>query len=129
MSSHQNRAILERAIQAMLKGDLEGMTEAMAEDAVLEWPQSGERIIGRQACYMVYANYPGGPPTYELGRITGDDELFTVEAVGDYSGEKVFFTSIVEFQDGKIARQTDYWSNPFEAPAWRSQWVERMEPV
>jgi hypothetical protein len=129
MTDHDNRSVLEGAIRAMLQGDFRGMTEAMAEDAVLEWPQSGERIVGRQACYMVYANYPGGPPTYELSRITGSGELFTIEAVGDYSGEKVFLTSIVQFHNGKIARQTDYWSNPFEPPAWRAQWVERMEPV
>jgi hypothetical protein len=34
---------------------------------------------------------------------------------------------IVEFRDGKIWRDTRYYAEPFEAPAWRAQWVERME--
>ena len=52
-----------------------------------------------------------------------------VEAVGDYSGEKFYLTSVVEFRGGKIAKQTEYWASPFEAPGWRAQWVERMVPV
>ena len=61
---------------------------------------------------MVYRNYPGGPPTYQLRRMTGGPDVFNVEAMGDYGGQKVFLTSIVEFRDGKIVRQTDYWANP-----------------
>jgi hypothetical protein len=38
-------------------------------------------------------------------------------------------TSIIEFRDGKIVKQTDYFGSPFEAPAWRAQWIERMERV
>ena len=129
MGHHDNRAILERTMNAMFGGDYETAAEAMAEDAVVEWPQSGERIVGRQACLMVYKNYPGGSPAYQLRRISGGDDLFVVEAVADYSGEKSYATSIVEFRGGKIVKQTDYWSSPFEAPGWRAQWVERMERV
>src|SRR4051812_45190576 len=60
-----NRAALERAMGAMFSGDYDAVSGLMAEDAVVEWPQSGERIVGRQACLTVYRNYPGGPPTYE----------------------------------------------------------------
>ena len=129
MSHHENRAKVEKMIAAMYAGDIEGVTEQMAEDAVVEWPQSGERIVGREACYLVYKNYPGGSPVYTLGRISGGGDLFVVEAVGDYAGKKFFVTNIVEFRDGKIVKQTDYFADPFEAPPWRSQWVERMEPV
>ena len=58
----ENRATLERTIAAMFADDFDGATEAMADDAVVEWPQSGERIVGRQACTLVYKNYPGGSP-------------------------------------------------------------------
>lgn len=129
MSHHENRQVVERVIKAMINGDLDAVEQFMAEDAVVEWPQSGERIVGRQACLMVYRNYPGGSPRYELNRITGAGDAFAVELVGDYGGDKVFMTSIVEFAGGKIVRQTDYWSYPFEAPEWRSGWVERMEIV
>jgi hypothetical protein len=78
---------------------------------------------------MVYRNYPGGSPAYELRRISGGGDLFVVEAVGRYGEDTVYTTSIVEFRDGKIAKQTDYFAYPFEPPAWRSEWVEPMERV
>ena len=118
------RATVEALIATLNAGDVDGMDDVFHEDAVMDWPQSGERIVGRQACLTVYHNYPGGPPRYELRRVTGGPDIFTVEAVGDYSGQKVYMTSIVEFRNGKIAKQTDYFADAFEAPAWRSQWVE-----
>jgi ketosteroid isomerase-like protein len=119
-----NRATLERTVDAMLRGDFDTATAAMADDGVVDWPQSGERITGREACLNVYRNYPGGPPKYELRRISGGPDVFVVEARGDYSGTVVYMTSIIEFRDGKIQRQTDYFADAFEAPAWRAGWVD-----
>jgi hypothetical protein len=117
---------LERFIDGMIRGDWDTVEGLIADDGVVDWPQSGERLVGRQACLNVYRNYPGGSPRYELQRITGGPDTFTVEARGDYSGERVYMTSIIEFRDGKIARQTDCFANAFEAPAWRAAWVERV---
>lgn len=124
---NDNRATLERLIDAMIRDDWDVVGDVMADDAVVDWPQSGERMVGRQACLTVFRNYPGGSPRYELQRITGGPDIFTVEARGDYSGDRVYMTSIVEFQDGKISRQTDYFASAFEAPAWRAQWVQRVD--
>jgi len=121
-----NRVTLERFVGAMIRGEWDAVGEVMADDAVVDWPQSGERMVGRQACLMVYRNYPGGPPRYELQRITGGPDVFTIEARGDYPTERVYMTSIVEFRDGKIVHQTEYWPDPFPPAAWRLQWVERM---
>lgn len=129
MSEHDNRAILERTLEAMYGGDMDTATEGMADDTVVEWPQSRERIIGRQACLTVFQNYPGGSPAYRLQRITGGPDVFTVEAVGDYGGQQVYLTSIVEFRDGRIAKQTDYFASAFEAPEWRAHWVQPMDRV
>jgi len=129
MSHHENRAILDRTMAAMFAGDVDGAAEAMADDVVVEWPQSGERIVGKQACSLVYKNYPGGSPSYEVRRISGSGDLFVVEAIGRYGADTSYVTNIVEFRDGKIVKQTDYFADPFEAPGWRSQWVERMERV
>jgi hypothetical protein len=126
---NNNRAMLERTIDAMFRGDWDAVGEAIADDAIVDYPQSGERIVGGEACLIVYRNYPGGSPRYELQRITGGPDVFTVEARGDYGGETVYLTSIVEFRDSKIARQTDYFANAFEAPAWRSQWVQLTSPA
>lgn len=127
MSPQDNRAILERTLKAIYRGDLEAGVDAMADDTVVEWPQSGERIVGRQACLTVYKNYPGGSPEYRLQRISGGPDVFTVEAVADYGGQEVYVTSIIEFGNGKIVKQTDYFANAFEAPKWRAQWVQPMD--
>src|SRR6266566_8043465 len=87
-----NRATLERTLEATFRSDFEAAGLAMADDAVVEWPQSGERIVGRQACLTVYKNYPGGSPAYQLRRITGGPDVFTVEARGDYGGEIAYLT-------------------------------------
>ena len=129
MSDDENRLILERSFLALWAGDIEGAVASMADDAVVEWPQSGERIVGKDACSLVYRNYPGGSPSYELRRISGGGDLFVVEATGQYGSDTVYATSIVEFRNGKVVKQTDYFANPFEAPPWRAQWVERMEKV
>jgi hypothetical protein len=129
MGQDENRTTLERTLEHMFRNEVDEALEAMADDAVVEWPQSGERIVGKQVCSLVYKNYPGGSPSYTLNRISGGGDLFVVEATGMYGSDKVYLASIVEFRDGKIAKQTEYFANPFEAPAWRSQWVERMEPV
>jgi hypothetical protein len=129
MSHDENRATLDRMLTAMYAGRIDDAASTMADDAIVEWPQSGERMVGKQACTLVYKNYPGGSPAYQLRRVSGGGDLFVVEATGRYGADTVYVTSIVEFRNGLVARQTDYFANPFEAPAWRSQWVERMERV
>ena len=124
-----NRATLERTIDATFRGDWDTAGKAMDENSVVEWPQSGERIVGKEACLVVYRNYPQPAPEYTIRRISGGPDVFVVEAFGTYGTDSYYLTSIVEFRNGKIVKQTDYWSSPFEAPAWRSQWVQRIEPA
>lgn len=51
--------------------------------------------------------------------------LVVAEASLDYGGPRYETAFIFEFRDGKIATETAYWSETFEAPQWRAQWVER----
>jgi len=119
-------------------GDMEAFGRALhemsADDMVQEWPQSGERISGRDNIAAVNQNYPastGTAPKSSLRRIVKPGEAWVIESTIDYGdGVPVSLVSIIELgAEGKIVRQTDYFANPFEAPAWRSQWVEKMEPV
>jgi len=108
--------------------------EMAADDVVQEWPQSGERIRGRDNIAAVNQNYPTGSgttPKGSLRRILKPGEAWVIEGTIDYGdGIPVSTVSIIETgADGKVVHQTDYFANPFEAPAWRSQWVERMEPM
>ena len=67
---------------------------------------------------------PGQVPTFRVRLITGGGDVWTVEATGDYDGEIFLVVCVFEFRDGKILRETRYYTQRFEAPEWRAQWVE-----
>jgi hypothetical protein len=95
-------------------------------DYVMEMPQSGERIRGRENMRAFQEAYPN-PPTIQPRRVVGSGDVWVVEARSDYGGQIYDVALIVEFRGGKIWRDTRYYAEPFEAPAWRAQWVEPME--
>jgi hypothetical protein len=95
------------------------------EDYVMEMPQSGERIRGREKMREFQEAYPN-PPTMQLRRVIVREGLWVVEIISDYGGRIYRPILIIELRDGKMFRDTRYYSEPFEAPEWRAQWVERM---
>lgn len=110
------------------------VTELASEDLVQEWPQSGERIRGIANIRAVNEGYEGATgtaPNMTLRRLTRPGSAWVVEATIDYGdGTPVSLVSILETDDaGKIVRETDYFANPFDAPAWRAALVEQMGPV
>ena len=117
------RAIIERTLDAIAAGDWEAATANVVADFVQEWPQSGERITGRDHCLVVWRNYPGGMPSMSARRIRGSGDFWSVESTIKYPSSTSLVVSLMEFRDGKLARQVDYFADPFPAPAWRSQWV------
>jgi ketosteroid isomerase-like protein len=95
-------------------------------DFVMEMPQSGERIVGREAMRSMQDAFPN-PPSGVVRRIVGDGDLWVVEATSDYGNDDVYHVvDILEFRDGKILKETRYYSKGLEAPEWRSAWVEMM---
>jgi len=128
-----NRKTVEQFIQAMATNDLEAQDRLLTEDFVEEYPQSGERISGKDNRRAIIQNYPGGEPTEASASgpspkppvITGAGDHFTATGKIKYpNGETWHLISLIEFRDGKIARMTDYFAAPFEAPAWRAPYVE-----
>jgi hypothetical protein len=116
---------IKRFFDAIGAGDSATLLEILKPDAVTRWPQSGERITGAMSCVRIYENYPGGPPSYKLKRISGVGDTWVAEMVLMYGEEPWYGVSIVEFEGPRIARMTDYFGPAFPAPAWREQWVER----
>lgn len=108
------------------------LREWAVPDAVNEWPQSGERIRGVANIEKVYAGYEaatGTSPHFTLGEVRGENPL-VIEGTIDYGdGVPVRYVGIAQFRGNKVARMTEYFASPFEAPAWRAELVERMEPV
>ena len=101
--------------------------EIRHEDYVMEMPQSGERIRGRQKMREFQEAYPN-PPTMQLRRVIVRDGLWVVEILSDYGGRVYDVVLILELREGKIYRVTRYYAEPFEAPEWRARWVEPIEP-
>jgi len=133
-----NDAMASKLQELYESGDLQELarqvSELGAEDMVQEWPQSGERIRGRDNINAVNENYEGATgsaPKLTLRRLVKPGEAWLVEGTIDYGdGTPVSLVSIIETNAaGKIARETSYFASPFEAPEWRRKWVERMEPV
>jgi hypothetical protein len=100
--------------------------ELRHEEYVMEMPQSGERIRGREKMRAFQEAYPN-PPTMELRRVLVRDGLWVVELISDYGGQIYTPVLIIELKNGKIWRDRRYYAEPFEAPEWRAQWIERME--
>jgi SnoaL-like domain len=131
-----NRAIIERLRGIYESGDLSGLARATGElsapDFVQEWPQSGERMTreGSQRINEGYEGATGTTPTFTLRRILGDGDLYVIEGSIDYGdGVPVSYVGIAEFRSNLLTRMTEYFANPFDAPAWRADFVERMEPA
>jgi len=95
------------------------------EDAVLDYPQSGERTRGRSNIQNQRAGQPN-KKRFSIRRIVGSGELWVTEFILTYDSKPSYTVSIMEFQGGKVARETQYFADPFPAPAFRAQWVERM---
>ena len=125
----QNEAILEvlnAHWRASAAGDLDAEHDIYDDDAICDYPQSGERILGRSNLQALRSHHPGKPSGFDVRRIQGEGDLWVTEYTIDYKGRATFVVSIMAFRNGKVVHETQYFSDPFDAPDWRSQWVQRI---
>ena len=120
------RAALERHWAASDANEFETEHAIYHEDAVLEYPQSGERTRGRSNIQNQRASQPS-KKRFTVRRIVGGGDLWITEFILTYDDKPSYTVSIMEFRAGKVARETQYFADPFVAPTWRAQWVERMD--
>jgi ketosteroid isomerase-like protein len=115
--------VVERLWQLFDARDFEAAGALLHDDFVCEWPQSRERIRGRENYVAINQNYPG---TWSISicRLIADGDQVASEVVLTHAEEIVQAVSFFELHDGRIVRQVDYWPEPYPAPAWRAQWVE-----
>jgi hypothetical protein len=125
MEDSEIRATLDRHWAASDADDFETEHEIYREDAVLDYPQSGERIRGRRNIQSSRAAQPNRK-RFSVRRITGDGDLWVTEYVLTYDRRPSYTVSIMEFLDGKVAHETQYFSDPFEPGPSRAQWAERI---
>ena len=123
MDDRETRSALDRHWAASDANDFEGEHEIYREDALLEYPQSGERIRGRRNIQASRTAQPNRK-RFAVRRIIGAGRLWVTEYVLTYDGRPSYTVSIMEFRDGKVARETQYFADPFEPGPSRAQWVE-----
>ena len=119
------RAALDQHWAASDANDFETEHLIYREDAVLDYPQSGERTRGRSNIQNQRAGQPS-KKRFTIRRIIGSGDLWVTEFILTYDSKPSYTVSIMEFKGDKVARETQYFADPFPAPAFRAQWVERM---
>src|SRR3984893_12905880 len=106
--------------------DFETEHRIYSDDAMLEYPQSGERIRGR---HNIQASRTAQPNTkrFTVRRMLGGGDLWITELVMTYDSQPFYVVSIMEFEGAQVVHETQYFSDAFEPGPSRAQWVERME--
>jgi hypothetical protein len=120
------RAALQLHWAASDANDFVAEHQIYDDHAVLEYPQSGERIRGRlsiQASRMAQPN----KKHFAVRRVLGGRGVWVSELVLTYDEHPVHVVSIMEFDDAKVIRETQYFGEPFEPGPSRTQWTERMD--
>jgi hypothetical protein len=121
----RTRAAIEEHWAASERGDTEAEHVLYAADAILDYPQSGERFRGRARI----AAQRGGHPAdrhFTVRRITGHAQLWVSECVITYDGAPSYAVSVMEFADGHVVHETQFFADPFAAPASRAALAEPM---
>jgi hypothetical protein len=123
MKDTEIRAALERHWASSESGDQQGEYEIYHANAVLEYPQSGERFCGVEKIQNSRTENPSNRHFF-VNQVRGEGDLWITEYIITYDGKPVYTVSIMEFQDGRVQRETQYYADPFDAPAWRKKWTQ-----
>jgi hypothetical protein len=122
---NSTRAAIEEHWQASERGDTAAEHAIYAEDAILDYPQSGERFRSR----ATIAAQRGGHPAdrhFTVLQIIGEQNLWVSQCIITYDGVPSYSVSIMEFADGLVAHETQYFADPFAAPQSRAALAEPM---
>jgi hypothetical protein len=113
------RARIEQHWQASESGDIDTEHAIYAVDGILDYPQSGERFAGRAKIQAQRGGHPA-ERHFTVQRIRGGGDLWVSEVVITYDGAPSYSVSIMEFAGDQVTHETQYFGDPFKAPAWRA---------
>jgi ketosteroid isomerase-like protein len=126
MDAETTRRVVGQFWTAMQANDWSAAAALFADDYVLHWPQSGERIRGGANFVAINSAYPAADRwRFTVERLVIEGEQAVTDVVvsdGVTTARAITFTTV---RDGVIIGQVEYWPDPFAAPAWRVAWVER----
>ena len=126
MRDQEIREALKQHWAASNSGDFATEHDIYLDDAVLDYPQSRERIIGRQNIQISRTVQPNRK-RFVVDRIIGGGDLWVTEFVLTYDGQPFYTVSIMEFSGVKVAHETQYFAGPFEPGDSRKKWVVSMD--
>ena len=146
MAPISNEDVVRRYLDAHMRHDLDELGRLRSPGWFEEWPQSRERVRGHANDAAIMTNWPGGQPMGETGsvvgsedrwvmtpsftyqRVVGEGDHWWADGVGRYPDGSTWYTvALAEVHDGQVHRETWFFGPQMEAPAWRTQWVERMD--
>jgi SnoaL-like domain len=119
----RTRARLEQHWKASDGGDIDTEHAIYAADAILDYPQSGERFRGRSKIQAQRGGHPA-ERRFTILRIRGGGDLWVSECVITYDGVPTYAVSVMEFTADLVTHETQYFADPFQAPAWRAALAE-----
>ena len=119
----RTRALLEQHWGASESGDIETEHAIYSEDAILDYPQSGERFRGRSKIQAQRGGHPA-ERHFTVLRIRGGGDLWVSECVITYDGVPTYSLSVMEITDGLVTHETQYFADPFDAPPARAALAE-----
>lgn len=118
------QAVVRRYWQVMATNDFHAASLCLTDDFRLQWPQSDEMVEGRADFAALNTAYPAnGLWTFDVRRIVGDGTQIVTEVGVSDGVERATALTFHTVRDDLIAFQREFWPDPFEAPAWRAQWV------
>lgn len=128
MDDRTARAALQRHWDASDAGDFEAEHDIYGEDAVLHYPQSGERIRGRKNIRESRFVQPN-KKQFAVRRMIGSGDLWVTEFVLTYDGKPSYAVSIMEFREGLVVNETQYFADRFDPSPTRAHLVERGDEI
>ena len=117
------RVRVQQHWEASERGDVELEHAIYATDAILDYPQSGERFSGRSRIQAQRGEHPA-ERHFTILRIRGGGDLWVSECVITYDGVPTYAVSVMEFAGDLVTHETQYFADPFQAPSWRAALAE-----
>jgi hypothetical protein len=124
VSSVELRDVVASLLEAEEAGDLDAQDALRHPDFAEEYPQSGERIVGRDRVREMITRQPSLPSGMRWRLTTLDDRLVLAEIAASYGDEPWWIAGFFEGEDGVLTREIAYFGPAYPAPDWRAPWVE-----
>ena len=125
MSEARNRAVVTRLWRLVEAGDYAAIGALLHDEFVCDWPQSNERIRGRDNYIAVNAAYPG-QWRVSIEELIATGERVVTDVIMEWERQVERVIAFYDLRDGLIVKETTFFARPYDAASWRARWVERI---